>query len=305
MTANTLPQVALPLVMSVIQWWQALVARTNLPRRYHSASFWPPSLRVRWWHSTFKSFLANRAAASTALYMDSVVVPLVQELAANLLYLHRIAALSTSDVACIFREAVVAFRIWVADRIVFSSRGELVGKQFSSTPARNHAFEGNVVASLGLDGDDEDAERALRVPILEIYAPVRQTSTNNIIALAETSELAVDLMKEIRTAQYTSFAVLGSGAIGLILVLFGSNGACNGKSPNWHGSSCRRSCSANGSAAPTACPGDQREKFTPRRRGAGRRPVAAHRLRAAEARRFARGSTQARRRSWSHQCGPA
>ena len=74
-------------------------------------------------------------------------------------------------------------------------------------PARNRAFEGDVVASLGLDGDDEDDERALEVPILEIYAPVRQTGTNKIIALAETSELAVDLMKEIRAAQYTSYAV--------------------------------------------------------------------------------------------------
>jgi signal transduction histidine kinase len=83
---------------------------------------------------------------------------------------------------------------------------------------------GDVVASLGLDGDDEDDERALQVPILEIYAPVRQTGTNKIIALAETSELAVDLMKEIRTAQFTSYAVLAAGAIGLILTLFGLTG---------------------------------------------------------------------------------
>src|SRR5262245_45454208 len=119
---------------------------------------------------------------------------------------------------------VIAFRIWVSDRIVFSSRGELVGKQFSPTPARKRAFEGDVVASLGLDGDDEDDERALHVPILEIYAPIRQTGTKKIIALAETSELAGDLIQEIRAVQYASFAVLAGGAMGLILVLFGLTG---------------------------------------------------------------------------------
>ena len=88
---------------------------------------------------------------------------------------------------------------------------------FRPSPPATVPSQGDVVASLGLDGDDEDDERALQVPILEIYAPVRQTGTNKIIALAETSELAVDLMKEIQTAQYTSYAVLAAGAIGLIL----------------------------------------------------------------------------------------
>jgi hypothetical protein len=172
-----------------------------------------------------QELLANRAAASTALYMDSVVVPLVQELAVKpSLSEQNRAALDQLMSPASSGKPVVAFRIWVADRIVFSTRGELVGRQFPATPTRNRAFEGDVVASLGLDGDDEEAERALQVPILEIYAPVRQTGTNKIIALAETSELAVDLMREIRTAQYTSYAVLAAGATGLILTLFGLTG---------------------------------------------------------------------------------
>lgn len=225
MTANTLPQVALPLVMSVIQWWRALGRAHKLTAAVSFGIVLATVAACSVVAQHIQELLANRAAASTALYMDSVVVPLVQELAAKpSLSAQNRSALDQLMSPAYSGKPVVAFRIWVADRIVFSSRGELVGKQFSSTPARNRAFEGNVVASLGLDGDDEDAERALRVPILEIYAPVRQTGTNNIIALAETSELAVDLMKEIRTAQYTSFAVLGSGAIGLILVLFGLTG---------------------------------------------------------------------------------
>src|SRR5262249_49437612 len=92
------------------------------------------------------------------------------------------------------------------------------------TAERNRAFAGDLIASFGLEGDDDEGERALRVPILEIYAPVRQTGTNKIIALAETSELAGDLMNDIRTAQYISYAVLGSASIGLILVLVSLTG---------------------------------------------------------------------------------
>ena len=222
MTANTLPQAALPLVMSIIQWWRG---RSRAHKLTTTVSFAivlatiTASLVVA---QHIQELLAHRAAASTALYMDSVVVPLVQELAVKpSLSDQNRAALEQLMSPASSGKPVVAFRIWLADRIVFSTRGELVGRQFPSTPARNRAFDGDVVASLRLDGDDEDDERALQVPILEIYAPVRQTGTNKIIALAETSELAVDLMKEIRTAQYTSYAVLAAGALGLILTLFG------------------------------------------------------------------------------------
>jgi signal transduction histidine kinase len=225
MTANTLPQAALPVVMSIIQWWRARSRAHKLTTSVSLAIVLATVTACLVVAQHIQELLANRAAASTALYMDSVVVPLVQELAVKTsLSEQNRAALEQLMSPASSGKPVVAFRIWLADRIVFSSRGELVGRQFPSTPARNRAFEGDVVASLGLDGDDEDDERALQVPILEIYAPVRQTGTNKIIALAETSELAVDLMREIRTAQYTSYAVLAAGAAGLILTLFGLTG---------------------------------------------------------------------------------
>ena len=91
------------------------------------------------------------------------------------------------------------------------------------------------------------------VPILEIYAPVRQTGTNKIIALAETSELAVGLMQEIHTAQYTSYAVLASGAIGLILVLFGLTGGLQRQIGELaRQQAARQAAATGGSAAPTA-----------------------------------------------------
>ena len=225
MIANALSDVAWPIMMSATQWWRDLGRARKLTAALSigiiCATIYAGSVVAQ----HIQDLYANKAAASTALYMDSVVEPLVQELVAkpylseqNRSALERLMSPASSG------KPVVAFRIWVHDRIVFSSRGELVGKQFAPSTSRTRAFAGEVVANLDLDGDDDEDERALHVPILEIYAPVRQTGTNKIIALAETSELAVDLLREIHTAQYTSYAVLASGAIGLILVLFSLTG---------------------------------------------------------------------------------
>src|SRR5262249_8418386 len=169
----------------------------------------------------FEEVDRNKAAASTALYMDSFVEPLVQELATRT----TLSAESRTALGRLFEPAtigkpVVSFRIWITDEIVFSSRGDLIGKHFRSTEARNSALEGHVVGRFGLDGDDDEHERALGVPILEIYAPIRQTGTNRIIALAETAELATKLTQEIRAAQYASYATVVSAAMALVFLIF-------------------------------------------------------------------------------------
>jgi signal transduction histidine kinase len=225
MIANALSDVAWPVLTSLTGWWRDLGRARKLTAALSIGIVCATVYAGLVVAQHIQDVFAHKAAASTALYMDSVVEPLVQELVAkpslseqNRAALERLLSPASSG------KPVVAFRIWVHDQIVFSSRGELVGKQFTPSPSRVRAFQGEVVANLDLDGDDDDDERALQVPILEIYAPVRQTGTNKIIALAETSELAVDLVREINAAQYTSYAVLVSGAVGLILVLFSLTG---------------------------------------------------------------------------------
>jgi signal transduction histidine kinase len=168
-----------------------------------------------------EELLANKAAASSALYMDSFVEPLVQDLATTTtLSAESRRALETVLAPPTIGRPIVSFRIWASDKIAFSSRGDLVGRRFPPTTARHDAFEGHVVARFDLDGEDDDDDRALSAPVLEVYAPIRQTGTNSIIAVAETTELAMNLSREIRAAQYASYAAIVSVAIGLVLFLF-------------------------------------------------------------------------------------
>ena len=157
MIANALSDVAWPAVISLTQWWRDLGRARKLTAALSigiiCATIYAGSLVAQHIQDVF----ANKAAASTALYMDSVVEPLVQELVArpslseqNRAALERLLSPASSG------KPVVAFRIWVHDQIVFSSRGELVGKQFSPSSSRARAFAGEVVANLDLDGDDDD-----------------------------------------------------------------------------------------------------------------------------------------------------
>jgi hypothetical protein len=82
---------------------------------------------------------------------------------------------------------------------------------FPASAERERAFQGDVVAKFEGDGPQAQ-ERAPGAPLLDVYTPIRQTGTNRIIALAETSEVAVELMREIRSAQYASCIVIASAA---------------------------------------------------------------------------------------------
>jgi len=219
MAANSLPRLALPILLPIRDWWQNLERARKLTSVVSLVVVCGVIYVCSFVASHIEQAFGHKAAASSALYMDSFVEPLVQELAGK-------ATLSTENREALERllspasigKPVVGFRIWIGDRVVFSNHSEIVGRRFAPSAERERAFQGDVVAKFELDAEEEVQERALHAPILEVYAPIRQTGTNRIIALAETSELAVELVREIRAAQYASYVVIASAAIGLLLL---------------------------------------------------------------------------------------
>jgi len=163
----------------------------------------------------------QRAAAGVALYMDSVVERHVQELATkptlsetNLQALERLLSPAS------MHRPVVAFRVWKDDTIIFGNEHQLIGRSFPITPARKMAADGHIGVELDHpDRDDDEQIWALNLPILEVYAPVHQRGTGNIIAIVETYEVAVDLNREIWTEQLAAWLiVLAIAGIDLFLI---------------------------------------------------------------------------------------
>ena len=176
-----------------------------------------------WVSDRIEAGVVHRAAAATALYMDSYVEPRVQELAQrgtlsleSRRVLDSIANRATPD------RSVVVLRIWRGDAIVYSSEPEREGAIIAPDELRNRAFLGHVTAELSYGSEDEDTPVRLRnLPLLEIYAPVRQTGSNNIIALAETYEVATGLADELARARRQSWLIVITIAAVMLGLLFG------------------------------------------------------------------------------------
>ena len=164
----------------------------------------------------------QRAAGGVALYMDSAVEPHVQELATkSTLSEENLHALERLLSPASMHRPVVAFRIWKDDTIIFGNEHQLIGRTFPVTPARKLATDGHLGVELDHpDGDDDEQIWALNLPILEVYAPVRQRETGHIIAVVETYEVAVDLYREIWTEQLAAWLiVLAIAGIDIVLMI--------------------------------------------------------------------------------------
>jgi signal transduction histidine kinase len=161
----------------------------------------------------------QQSAAAAALYMDSFVERHVQELSTNsvLSEENRLALERLLSPASMHRP-VIAFRIWKNDTVVFSNERELIGKTFLRTASRERAWQGQMAAEFEQpDGDDDEQVRSLDLPVLEVYAPVRERGNGRIIALVETYEIAVELKNNVRASQAAAWVAIV--AIGLTVVL--------------------------------------------------------------------------------------
>jgi signal transduction histidine kinase len=178
----------------------------------------------QWMSAQVATATIQSRSAATVLQLDSIVEPRVQALATG-------APLSDSDrqaldglLAAEFGKlTTVGFRIWTREAIAYSDRKELLGQHLGLTGERAQAWSGDVVAHLipgtraqhdDLDTDFHPAQ-ASGEPLLEIYAPVRQTGTNRVIALAETYQRVPGLQSSLWWAQVGAWIMVAN--IGLIV----------------------------------------------------------------------------------------
>jgi signal transduction histidine kinase len=170
--------------------------------------------------------ILQHTAAGAALYMDSFVASHVQELATkNGLSAENREALETLLSPASMHRPIVAFRIWKGDTIVFSNERALIGKTFPRSHSREQALQGHIDLEFDHpDGDDDEQVRSLKVPILEVYAPVRQKGTGRIIAIAQTYEIAIDLKHELGVRRVTIWTSIVAVALTFILLLMSMAG---------------------------------------------------------------------------------
>jgi signal transduction histidine kinase len=164
----------------------------------------------------------QQSASAAALYMDSFVAGRVQELAtkSTLSNEDRLALEKLLSPASMHRP-LIAFRIWKGDTVAFSNERDFIGQSFARTAARERAWQGQIAVEFEQpDGDDDEQIRSLNLPVLEVYAPVRQTGTNRIIALVETYEIGIEVKNEVWRGQLSAWIAIVAVALTVIVLLF-------------------------------------------------------------------------------------
>lgn len=162
--------------------------------------------------SLIERAVTRNAAATTALYVDSVIAPLLPDMRAGTALddVVRRALDETLGQGALGRR-LVAMRLWSLDgTILYAQDDSLIGRRFPVTPALRQAFAGNIVADYDrfetLDGNSMTPAG----PLLEIYNPILQPWSGDVVAVIEFYERAEELEATLAGARLRSWAAVAA-----------------------------------------------------------------------------------------------
>ena len=170
------------------------------------------------------SGVVRNSAISSAVYMESFIAPLSQELAvAGSLSPQTIGRMDAILGREPLSERVISVKIWRRDGLLaFSSEADLIGRRFPPSGELLQAWAGQLNASFDeLDGAESLREQQSGVPLLEVYNPIHSILTGEIIAVAEFYLDASELQQDLRRAEMRAWAVVALVTAATFLALFG------------------------------------------------------------------------------------
>jgi signal transduction histidine kinase len=176
-----------------------------------------------WVGDQIKNGVIHRTGATTALYVDSFVTPLLQEVGSSgALSAERHAQLDKLLQDTPMGQQIVTFKVWdPAGKVVYSTDGT-AGQTFPVSEGLALAILGQVSSEISqLQAAENVAQRAIRPELLEVYSPVRLSGTNEVIAVAEFYQTVDSLNQEIAAAQRRSWLVVGGTTLVIYLLLAG------------------------------------------------------------------------------------
>ncbi|MGO4673218.1 sensor histidine kinase [Bosea sp. 2YAB26] len=162
-------------------------------------------------------------AASTALFMQSLVAPAVQELATS----QSLSAGAIARLDQLFADEAVKrrfpyFEVWTPDGVVaYSNTPQIIGHQFDRPNGLLRALTGEVTADHADPRAGEHVIRGIRTRYLEIYSPIRLEGSSRIIAVAEIHEQAEPFREELAALRRSSWLVIAAVTAAIMLALFG------------------------------------------------------------------------------------
>ena len=118
-------------------------------------------------------------------------------------------------------QRMILVKIWLPDStLAYSTNKESLGGQFPSHHI-TAAVEGKATGEFDSLQDPENAaDQHLPTPLVEIYAPLFRTGTQEVIAVGEVYTDGRGLAADLVSIRLTSAAIVGSVTVPMMLVLF-------------------------------------------------------------------------------------
>jgi signal transduction histidine kinase len=177
-----------------------------------------------WVGNQIKNGVIHRTGATTALYVDSFVTPILQEFGnTGTLSPERHQQLSKLLQDTPMGQQIVTFQLWdPTGKVIFSTDETTIGKTFPISEGLASAILGQVSSEIGqLEAIGNAPRPSVRAELLETYSPVRLSGTNEVIAVAEFYQTVDALNHEIAAAQRRSWLVVGAVTLVIYLLLAG------------------------------------------------------------------------------------
>jgi len=172
-----------------------------------------------WIGNQLERSIVDRTASVTALYVESIIEPSVASLAdGGELTPEEIETLDSHLASSALSERVRSLRLWSRDgEVIYSPYAKLIGQRFPVEGHLAEAWAGEVVTEMDdLSGEENEWERQYWDRLLEMYIPVRERGTEDIIAVAEFYLPPKDIDDQVAQARLTAW-----GLVTLAIVLAG------------------------------------------------------------------------------------
>ncbi|QND57696.1 sensor histidine kinase [Mesorhizobium huakuii] len=174
-----------------------------------------------WVTTQIRYGVTRNSAATTALYVDSVIAPLLPDLRKSEELSDSVRqALDETLGQGALGKRLISFRLWRRDgTVLYAKDAALIGRRFDMTDNLRSAFQGNVTAQFDTFDEDEGKEQAIGVPLLEIYNPVRAPWSGEVVAVTEFYEIASDFKATLASALLSSWLVVAGTTLAAFLLL--------------------------------------------------------------------------------------
>ncbi|TPK94015.1 sensor histidine kinase [Mesorhizobium sp. B2-4-12] len=176
-----------------------------------------------WVTMQIRDGVIRNSAATTALYVDSVIAPLLPDLRKSEELSESVKqALDETLGQGALGKRLVSFRLWRRDgTVLYAKNAALIGRRFDLSDNLRSAFQGSVTAQLDTFDGNESKEQAVGVPLLEIYNPVREPWSGDVVAVTEFFEVAGDFKATLASALLSSWLIVAGTTLTAFLLLSG------------------------------------------------------------------------------------